>query len=59
MATIRRVAMTERTRQDLERNNALVSTAPKGKTGHSKKCRTFLADQKYPIVPSYNFRNWR
>lgn len=56
MATIK-IKMTERTRQELAANNALVSTARKGKHGHSPKCRTLLGDQKYPLFPHYTV--WR
>ena len=47
---IHRIAMTERTREQLIAANAVVSKKRKGKHGHSVKCRTMLGVQKYPLV---------
>lgn len=54
MAT-HRIEMTGKTRNQIAANNGNVSTARKGKDGHSKKNRTLLGDQKYPIIAQYGY----
>jgi hypothetical protein len=49
MAT-HRIKMTEKTRDQIKAAGAAVSTARKGKHGHSVKCRSLLAVQKYPLT---------
>lgn len=46
---VHRIPMTDHTREQISSRGGKVSTARKGKHGHSVKNRTMLAVQKYPL----------
>ncbi len=49
---VHRIEMTERTRAQIADKNGVVSKKRKGKDGHSKKCRSLMVCQKYPLTGS-------